>query len=477
MTAVKSFRLPDLGEGLTDAEIVAWHVAAGDSVALNQVLAEVETAKAVVELPSPFAGTVVELLATPGETVAVGAPIVTIETVTAETMTTETTDGRSDGQDEGNASPPDRIPTLVGYGPTESMPSRRRSRRRRSTRLEHPRAETDGGDGAPQEDTGPPAARGGVPARSPGATRPLAAPPVRFMARQEGVDLADVAGNGPGGIITRDDLAAFLRGRAEPWLPATAGRAEANDTAWTVVGGQTRQDASPGPTRTPVRGIQKRMAEAMVRSVTEAPQACVFLSVDVSETTALVERLRANREFAGIRVTLLSIVAKAVLRAMAEHPELNSSWDGGRGDVVFAPHVNLGIAVAAPAGLVVPNLPTAYVLGLRDLARALSDLSERAREGRCAPAEFRGGTFTISNVGVFGVDGGVAILNPGEAGILAVGTVRRTPWEHGGEVALRDVVTLSLTFDHRLVDGRQASGFLAAVGRVLADPLELLAFA
>jgi 2-oxoisovalerate dehydrogenase E2 component (dihydrolipoyl transacylase) len=296
------------------------------------------------------------------------------------------------------------------------------------------------------------------------------------MARQEGVDLADVAGNGPGGIITRDDLAAYIRGRANPGA-ATVGQVAIPDTAWTTVAGETRDGASPEPTRAPIRGIQKRMAEAMVRSVTEAPQACVFLSVDVSETTALVERLRANREFAGIRVTLLSIVAKAVLRAMAEHPELNSSWDGGRGDVVFAPHVNLGIAVAAPAGLVVPNLPTADVLGLRDLARALSDLSERAREGRCAPAEFRGGTFTISNVGVFGVDGGVAILNPGEAGILAVGTVRRTPWEHGGEVALRDVVTLSLTFDHRLVDGRQASGFLAAVGRVLADPLELLAFA
>jgi 2-oxoisovalerate dehydrogenase E2 component (dihydrolipoyl transacylase) len=177
------------------------------------------------------------------------------------------------------------------------------------------------------------------------------------------------------------------------------------------------------------------------------------------------------------RLTLLSIVAKAVLRALAEHPELNSSWDDSRREILTEQHVNLGIAVAAPSGLLVPNIPAAEGLGLRDLARALSDLGERARAGGCAPAEFRGGTFTITNVGVFGVDGGVAILNPGEAGILAVGAVRTTPWEHEGEVALRDVVTLSLTFDHRLVDGRQASGFLTAVGRVLADPLELLAFA
>ena len=214
-----------------------------------------------------------------------------------------------------------------------------------------------------------------------------------------------------------------------------------------------------------------------MRSVAEAPQACVFLSVDVSETMALVERLRASRHFEGIRMTLLSIVAKAVLRVLEEHPELNSAWDEDRREILFEHHVNLGIAVAAPNGLLVPNVSEAERLALKDLARALAELTERAREGRCTPAELRGGTFTITNVGVFGVDGGVAILNPGEAGILAVGAVRRTPWAHDGEVALRDVVSLSLTFDHRLVDGRQASGFLTAVGDVLADPLELLAFA
>ena len=280
------------------------------------------------------------------------------------------------------------------------------------------------------------------------------------MARQEGVDLAEIAGNGPDGIVTRDDLAAYLGGRAG-----------------TSPAAQPVPAAASSGTRTAVRGVQKRMAEAMVRSVAEAPQACVFLSVDVSETTALVERLRASRHFEGVRLTLLGVVAKAVVRALEEHPELNSSWDEDRREILFEPRVNLGIAVAAPSGLLVPNIAQAERLSLKDLARTLADLTERAREGKCTPAELRGGTFTITNVGVFGVDGGVAILNPGEAGILAVGAVRRTPWAHDGEVALRDVVSLSLTFDHRLVDGRQASGFLTSVGDVLTDPLELLASA
>ena len=192
------------------------------------------------------------------------------------------------------------------------------------------------------------------------------------MARQEGVDLAEVAGNGPDGIVTRDDLAAYLGGRAG-----------------TSPAAQPVPAAASSGTRTPVRGVQKRMAEAMVRSVAEAPQACVFLSVDVSETTALVERLRASRHFEGVRLTLLGVVAKAVVRALEEHPELNSSWDEDRREILFEPHVNLGIAVAAPSGLLVPNVAQAERLSLKDLARALADLTERAREGKCTPAELR----------------------------------------------------------------------------------------
>ena len=412
VTSVRHFVLPDLGEGLTGADIVAWHVAVGEEVSLNQVLVEVETEKAVVELPSPYAGTVLELLAEAGESVAVGAPIVAVGTTTE--------------QPEARDEPELRVPTLVGYGPADPPPSRRRRVRR---------------------------SHGDTPGTPlPAAGRPLAAPPVRFMARQRGVDLARVAGHGPGGVITREDLAAHLAG------------------APSVPGGERRE------TRTPVRGVQKHMAEAMVRSVASAPQACVFLTLDVTPTVHLVGRLRENRRFEGLHVTPLAVVARAVLLALRDHAALNSSWDDATAEVVTKHYVNLGIAVAGPSGLVVPNIKDAQDLTLRDLVRALADLADRARAARCTPAELRGGTFTVTNVGVFGVDAGVPILNPGEAAILALGTIARRPWDFAGEVALRHVMTLSLAFDHRLVDGQAASCFLAAVGEVLSDPTNLIAF-
>jgi 2-oxoisovalerate dehydrogenase E2 component (dihydrolipoyl transacylase) len=413
VSGVRHFVLPDLGEGLTEAEVVAWHVRTGDEVALNQVLVEVESEKAVVELPSPFAGTVVELLAEAGESVAVGAPIIAIET--------------DEGPDDGVEAVEERVPMLVGYGPAASPPSRRR-------KVRPARHDRDPG--------GPP----------PRASRPLAAPPVRFMARQHGVDLAGVSGNGPGGVITREDLAAHLGRLAAP-APAGPGR----------------------ESRTPVRGVQRHMAEAMVRSVATAPQACVFLTVDVTPTMQLVGRLRANRHFAGLRVTPLAVVARAVVLTLRHHPALNSSWDDATAEVVTKHYVNLGIAVAGPLGLVVPNIKEAQELSLRELTRALADLADRARAGRCTPAELGGGTITITNVGVFGVDAGVPILNPGEAAIVAVGAVQRRPWECDGQVALRDVVTVSLAFDHRLADGQAAARFLADLGEVLSDPTNLVA--
>jgi pyruvate dehydrogenase E2 component (dihydrolipoamide acetyltransferase) len=417
----RRFLLPDLGEGLTEAEIVAWHVAAGDVVELNQVLVEVETEKAVVELPSPYAGTVVELLAAPGETVAVGAPIVAIDA-------SGTARGAPEATPDATAS--EKVSVLVGYGPTGAAPSRRR--RRRGAHPEQPAH---------------------APTHLRNGGRPMAAPPVRFMARQEGVDLAEVTGHGPGGIITREDLAAHLAGVTTP-------------------------AAAPGPgreTRSPVRGIQKHMAEAMTRSVATAPQACVFLTLDVTATSELVERLRHHRHFEGARVTMLTLVARAVLLALRDHGALNSSWDEATSDVVTKHYVHLGIAVAGPHGLVVPNIKDAQELTLRELAVALADLTARARAARVTPADLSGGTFTITNVGVFGVDAGVPLLNPGEAGILALGAVQRRPWEHRDSVALRDVVTLSLAFDHRLVDGEGASRFLAAVGDILNDPTNLIA--
>ncbi len=317
MSTRRQFLLPDLGEGLTEAELVAWHVAVGDEVTLNQVLVEVETEKAVVELPSPFAGTVVELLAAAGETVDVGAPLIAIDSAQPETGGTG-----------------EKVAMLVGYGPSEAAPSRRRR--------------NGGGSRERVIPTGTPTA----------PVRPLAPPPVRFIARQEGVDLADVAGHGPGGIITREDLATHLAGH---------------------LAGSSAQDGDGRETRVPVRGVQKRMAEAMTRSVATAPQACVFLTVDATPTVELIDRLRDNRLFEELHVTPLAVVARAVVLALREHPALNSSWDETSGEMVTKRYVHLGIAVAGPHGLVVPNIKDAQDLTLRELTTALGDLTARAR--------------------------------------------------------------------------------------------------
>jgi 2-oxoisovalerate dehydrogenase E2 component (dihydrolipoyl transacylase) len=424
VTTRRQFALPDLGEGLTEADLVAWHVAIGDTVALNQVLAEVETEKAVVELPSPFVGTVTELLAQPGETVRVGAPLIAIDTATAS-------DTAHEAALEAEPAPQadEKVPTLVGYGPAEAPPSRRR---RHGSRHRAPNP---------------------VPPSPVGPVRPLAAPPVRFMARQNGIDLADVTGRGPGGIVTRDDLAARL---AQPPSPTSEDR--------------------PRQTRAPVRGVQKHMAEAMTRSVATAPQACVFLTVDATPTVDLIERLRRKPRFEGLHVTPLAVVARAVVLALPDHPTLNSSWDDATEEVVTKHFVHLGVAVAGPRGLVVPNIKDAQNLTLRQLTASLVDLTATARAARCTADDLRDGTITLTNVGVFGVDAGVPILNPGEAAILAVGSLQRRPWEFEGQIALRHIVTLSLAFDHRLVDGQAASLFLRDVGDVLADPTNLIAF-
>ena len=423
MTDVRSFMLPDLGEGLTEAEVVAWHVAPGDTVELNQVLVEVETEKAVVELPSPFAGTVVELFAGAGDTVEVGTPLISIETENATAA-----DGTSAAALEG-------VSVLVGYGPSEPVPSRRRRRAR--DRRDYP------------EHASPEPRPSSRDMRS----RPLAAPPVRFMARQQGVDLADVTGHGPGGIITREDLATHVAATTST-PPSQNGR----------------------ETRAPVKGVHKHMAETMIRSATTAPQACVFLTVDVTPTSDLLERLRANVRFEGVKLTMLTVAARAVVLALRDHPALNSSWDEATNEIVTRHYVHLGIAVAGSRGLVVPNVKDAHELTFRDLAMALETLTVQARAARSTPADLRDGTITITNVGVFGVDAGVPLLNPGEAAILALGAAQRRPWEHDGEVVLRDVMTLSLAFDHRLVDGEGASRFLRAIGEILADPTNLIAF-
>ncbi|MGG7441453.1 dihydrolipoamide acetyltransferase family protein [Zafaria sp. J156] len=472
---LKVFRLPDLGEGLTESEILVWKVAVGDTVALNQVIADVETAKAVVELPSPYAGVIAQLHEEPGTVVEVGKPIVSFE------VAGEPGAPAPDSADDAGA-PAKREPNLVGYGAaveTKGRPARRA----------RPGAAAGGaqGNAVPGPLT---AAAASVAAPAPAAERPRSTPPVRKLARDLGLDLASVAGSGDGGLITRGDVEAAARAGTGGVLTASAGPSGRTPGATPIPGAGpapvTVGGTGPGPgvvrtlggrpreERTPIKGVRKHTAAAMVASAFTAPHATEFLTIDVTPTMELLERLRSGRAFAGVKLTPLAVVAKAVCIALERTPSLNARWDEAAQEIVQLNYVNLGIAAATPRGLTVPNIKDAQALDLAGMAQAVRVLAETAREGRTGPAELSGGTISITNVGVFGIDAGTPILNPGEAAILAMGQVRRMPWEHRGEIALRQVMTLSLSFDHRLVDGEQGSRFLADVGTILADPGMLL---
>lgn len=550
---IAEFLLPDLGEGLPEAEIVQWHVAEGDDVSLNQTIAEVETAKAIVEIPSPYAGTVQGLHAAAGDVVAVGSPLVSFavegadaasaapagrgEGDTGEPATGSTprpAEIRSDaprpdtpeapgaaaergaaavhhaaegheavhGAAEGRGTADVRRPTapaaqkderatpnLVGYGaaPSSGGRPRRRPRGGGTAVLDSDHAVHEA---APHDvlHTGPIE----VPVE-----RPRSTPPVRKLAKDLGIDLVLVAAAHPGEPVTRAHVEEFAS--REPAASGVAsqtseGRPTAGNTsspastigpvearpfsasASTVPPAVPAASLRPGQapdarvTRTPIRGVRKHTAAAMVRSAFTAPHATTFLTVDVTATTELLASLKSDRSLDGHRIGVLAIVAKAVCLALGRTPALNATWDDAAGEIVEYHDVNLGIAAATERGLVVPVIPCAGALPLVDLADAIADLAATARAGRTAPAAMTGGTFSITNVGVFGVDAGTPILNPGEAGILAVGAVRRTPWERHGEIALRDVLTLSLSFDHRLVDGAEAARFLTDVAAVLREP-------
>jgi pyruvate dehydrogenase E2 component (dihydrolipoamide acetyltransferase) len=320
-------------------------------------------------------------------------------------------------------------------------------------------------------DAAPPAATAALPAATaaPPATaapeRPRATPPVRKLARERGIDLAEVTGTGERGLVTRTDLDAF---HAQPPQPAPASAPQEAASAPQVAAAELR---------IPIRGVRRAMADAMVRSAFGAPQATVFLTVDVTATSELIERLRARPDLADARPGLLAVIAKALCLAVRRTPEVNSRWDEAAQEIVQTRAIHLGIAAATPRGLLVPVIRDANGRSLAELAVAIRDLAVTARSGKTPPADLTGGSITITNVGVFGVDAGTPILTPGEAAILAVGAVRRQPWEFGGEVALRDVLTLALTFDHRIVDGAQGSRFLADIGRILADPASVLTLA
>jgi len=459
---IKEFRLPDLGEGLTESEILSWKVAVGDTVALNQVIAEVETAKAVVELPSPFAGVITALHEKPGTVVEVGKPIVSFEV--------EGDDGGGAAGGPAQAETAKREPNLVGYGAVvESSGRPARRARTFASPVAAPAKAPAQADAAPApEPVAEPAetrapVAGRVETAVP-AERPRSTPPVRKLAKDLGVELTEVAGTGAGGLITRDDVRNFVGGGD---LPAAA-RALAG--AGTATG-------TPGEreTRTPIKGVRKLTAAAMVSSAFTAPHATEFLTIDVTPTMELLARLKASRAFEGLKLTPLTLVAKALLIALGRQPSLNSRWEEASQEIVQFNYVNLGIAAATPRGLTVPNIKDADRMSLTELSTAITALTETARSGKTSPAELSGGTISITNIGVFGIDAGTPILNPGEAAILAMGAVRKMPWEYKNEVALRQVMTLSLSFDHRLVDGEQGSRFLADIGAILADPGMVLA--
>jgi pyruvate dehydrogenase E2 component (dihydrolipoamide acetyltransferase) len=440
----REFAMPDVGEGLTEAEVVTWHVAPGDTVTVNQVIVEIETAKAAVELPSPYAGTVGALLVQPGRTVPVGAPIIAIETAEAgaPAPAPAAADAEKTGAKIGEAGADGRIATLVGYGPRPGSVQRRPRRTPAPPKPDERRAGPDlSGESAVGAEE---SARNGTSA----GPVPLAKPPVRKLAKDLGVDLRSLAGSGAGGVITREDVTAAA---AAP-----------------VAAAPTR--SAGGVRREPIRGVRKATAAAMVSSAFTAPHVTEFLAVDITETMALRDRLRGTREYTEVRLTPLAFVAKAVCLAARRTPEVNASWDEAAGEIVYYDRVQLGIAAATPRGLIVPKVRDADTLTLRELAAALGELTATARAGRTLPADLVGGTFTITNVGVFGVDTGTPILNPGEAAILAVGAIKPMPWVVDGELAVRTVCQLALSFDHRLVDGEQGSRFLADVGALLTDP-------
>ncbi|GAA2750899.1 dihydrolipoamide acetyltransferase family protein [Amnibacterium kyonggiense] len=427
------FALPDVGEGLTEAEIVSWKVAPGDEVTVNQVIVEIETAKSLVELPSPYAGTVAELLVAEGDTVAVGTPIVAVASGTAEQLAAPL---RTPAQaaspvevqvrepaeqvDEGSGS------VLVGYGTDTHAKSRRGQRR------------------------GPVASP--VPVRTPVAA-PVK-PPIRKLAKDLGVDLGRVAPSGTSGEVTRDDV---LRAKQQESVFRNV-----ETPAWP----DSREE------RVPVKGMRKAIANAMVSSAFTAPHVSVFVDVDATRTMEYIKRLKASPDFANVRISPLLVMARAVIWAVRRNPTVNSSWTDS--EIVVHHYVNLGIAAATPRGLIVPNVKDAQSLSMRNLASSLEQLVITARDGKTQPAEMAQGTITITNLGSFGMDTGTPILNPGEVAIVALGTIKQKPWVVDGEVVPRYVTTIGASFDHRVVDGDVASRFTADVAAILEEPALLL---
>ncbi|HET7397402.1 MAG TPA: dihydrolipoamide acetyltransferase family protein [Intrasporangium sp.] len=506
--AVQTFKLPDPGEGLVEAEIVEWKVAPGDTVKVNDIVVEVETAKSLVELPIPWSGTVAQILVDVGATVDVGTPIITIDDGTgagsgdpggmeqtgvspASGAAQESAKESAKESTQESAQESAQEATLVGYG-AKAGASARRSRRAAAGGPSASRGMPPSGQSvAAAFQPGPAAVEAASPATptaaepvaaparhaqpatgpavEPAGGRPKAKPPVRKLVKDLGIDLAAVTPTGPDGIVTREDVQAFAARPSAP--PAPAGAPVAGPAAYAPVGDRE--------VRIPVKGVRKMTAQAMVASAFTAPHVTEWVTVDVTRTMELLDRLRADREFADVKVTPLLVLAKALLVAIRRHPGMNATWDEAAQEIVQKRYVNLGIAAATPRGLIVPNIKDADRLDLHGLAVAIGGLTATAREGRTQPADMAGGTMTITNVGVFGVDSGTPILNPGESAIVAFGAIRKQPWvvtaaDGTDEIGIRHVTTLAVSFDHRLIDGELGSRFLADVAALLEDPSRAL---
>ena len=524
--ATKEFRLPDPGEGLTEAEIVTWKVKVGDTVKVNDIVVEIETAKSLVELPVPFAGTVTALLVQEGDTVEVGTPIIAVETGVGAPTTVQDApaegaiepgmeggpapkvtgaDGAADtgaaaaGAVEdaeeieegkiGGTTSTGRTAVLVGYGVKQTEAKRRPRKATADV------AEPDGEIGGEHEirlnptrggqSKRPPAPESGgharvsmtaeaepVPARQ--GDRPLAKPPVRKLAKDLGIDLASVSASGAGGVVTRADVEAY----------AQAGATHTASTSERSGGAGAAREPGERETREPIKGVRKMMAQAMTGSAFGAPHVTEWVTIDVTRTMDFVAELKKDKAFRDVKVTPLLVLAKAMCLAARRHPLINSTWDEAAQEIVVKHYVNLGIAAATPRGLVVPNVKDADRMSMLELAERIGELTATAREGRTQPAEMSDGTITITNVGVFGVDLGTPIINPGESAIMAFGAVRRMPWVVESqtasgvveEIVPRWVTQLALSFDHRHIDGELGSRFLADVAAIMADPARAMLF-
>ena len=427
--------LPDLGEGLTEAEVIEWHVAPGDEVQVDQIVVTVETAKASVDLPCPYAGPVLSLHSEPGTVLEVGKPLLSI--------------GTQEKSGSGNV--------LVGYGTSEA----KHSGRRRVTPGSRPATAHAAGSVAAATTTAAPTVTAPTTA-APTIAPKVISPVVRKLARDNGINLAGLTPTGPGDVIRRADVEAALQ----------IGEAESPSHTMTPSHGPVRANRA-GDIRIPLRGVRKRIADKLTISRREIPEATAWVDVDATGLMAAKDEIKAVNAAAGIG--LLALFARISVTALTKFPELNARVDLEAQEIVQLHDINLSFAAQSPRGLVVPVVHDAGEMTTAELAAALRELTELARDGKLSPAQMMGGTFTLNNYGVFGTDGATPIINYPEAAMLGVGRIIDRPWAHEGQVALRKVAQLGLTFDHRVCDGGIAGGFLRFVADCVEKPALLLA--